>query len=202
MLGKTHLAVGTAVAMTVLQPDTIPKLILGLGASIIGAVISDIDVGSSQASREANKIIVISMLTVIAIMLMEYFGHIGIVNVIQNNSDWMRLLSGFAVFIVVCIFGKMQPHRSFMHSLLALVILSMLVAVILPVAAPYFALAFATHLITDVFNLKKVRLLYPLPGGVSFKMFHARGIANGILFVIGSVVTAVSVCMCVWNIMH
>ena len=202
MLGKTHLAVGTAVTLTVLQPDTVPKLIIGLGASIIGAVISDIDVGSSQASKEANKIIAISILTVIAIILMESFGHMGVIKVIQNNSNWTRLFIGMAGFIVVCIFGKMQPHRSFMHSILALAILSVLVVLILPVAVPYFALAFVTHLITDLFNFKKVRLLYPLPGGVCFKMFHARGIANGILFTIGSVVTALSACMCVWNIIH
>jgi inner membrane protein len=74
-----------------------------------------------------------------------------------------------------------------MHSFLALVILSALIGVILPTAMPYFAVAFLSHLFTDLFNYKKVRLLYPLQGGVSFHMFHAKGMANSILFLAGSV---------------
>ena len=202
MLGKTHLAVGTGVTITILQPDSFPKLMIGLGAAIIGAVISDIDVGSSRASKEANKIIAISLVTLIAIVMLAANGHTGVETVIHNSTNAMRILIGIVGFVVVCIVGKMQPHRSFMHSLLALVILSVLTACILPMAVPYFALAFATHLVTDIFNFKKVRLLYPLPGGVCLKLFHARGIANAVLFVIGSVVTVCSVCICLWNIVH
>ena len=51
MLGKTHLVVGTAVTMTVMQPQSFSELLIGLGTSVIGAVISDIDVGTSKSSK-------------------------------------------------------------------------------------------------------------------------------------------------------
>lgn len=44
-------------ALAVLQPQTVPVLVTGAGAAAIGSLISDIDVGTSQAHRDADKII-------------------------------------------------------------------------------------------------------------------------------------------------
>ena len=115
MLGKTHLVVGTAVTMTVMQPQSFSELLIGLGTSVIGAVISDIDVGTSKSSKAANRIIAISLVTVAIVLLLECFGHIGVLKLLQKNSSLMRAVIGALCFIGVCIFGKMQPHRSFMH---------------------------------------------------------------------------------------
>ena len=57
MLGRTHFFIGTAAALAVLQPQTVPALVAGAGAAAIGGLISDIDVGTSQAHRDADKII-------------------------------------------------------------------------------------------------------------------------------------------------
>lgn len=47
MLGRTHFFIGTAAALAVLQPQTVPALVTGAGAAAIGSLISDIDVGTS-----------------------------------------------------------------------------------------------------------------------------------------------------------
>ena len=57
MLGKTHMAVGTAAGLLIMQPQNITELILGTGAAMIGSVISDIDIGTSDSHKEADKII-------------------------------------------------------------------------------------------------------------------------------------------------
>ena len=57
----------------------------------------------------------------------------------------------------------------------------------------YFAVGFLSHLAIDVFNKKKVRLLYPLKSGVAFEVFHAHGLANRILFILGSIVTVLEI---------
>lgn len=44
MLGRTHFFIGTAAALAVLQPQTVPALVAGAGAAAIGGLISDIDV--------------------------------------------------------------------------------------------------------------------------------------------------------------
>ena len=50
MLGRTHFFIGTAAALAVLQPQTVPVLVTGAGAAAIGSLISDIDVGTSYGN--------------------------------------------------------------------------------------------------------------------------------------------------------
>lgn len=202
MLGKTHLAVGTAVTMAVLKPDTLPELLIGVGAAGVGAVISDIDVDTSGSGRAADRIIAIAVAAVAMVAAMEYFWKVGVWDILQRNSSWTRIILGSLAFIGVCAFGKAQPHRSFMHSFLGLGILSVIMGAILPMAVPYFAVAFLTHLATDMFNYKRVQLFYPLSGGVGLRLFHADGAVNGILFVLGTAAAAAEIGYCVWNIIH
>ena len=74
MLGKTHMAVGVAASLLLLQPRTLPELILGAGAAAVGSVISDIDCGTSESSRRADQIIFVSETIVIGIAAVEHTG--------------------------------------------------------------------------------------------------------------------------------
>lgn len=199
MLGKTHWAIGTAAALAIVQPVTIPQLIIGVSASAVGALISDIDVDTSISSRSVNKVAGIYMLVIFIAVVVECLFHIGIVSLIQKNSTWMRIATGIAVFMSVCAFGKMQPHRSFMHSFLALLLLSCSVVLIFPPAMPYFSIAFLSHIMADLLNYKKVRLFYPLQKGVSFKICYAKGFVNSALFVVGVVAIIVEI---IWMQFH
>ncbi len=190
MLGKTHMAVGIAAAMAIVDPKSLPELVVGLSAAGVGAVISDIDVGTAEAHRDANVIIILAMAAVAVAAGIEKVFHIGIVQRIMTNSNAARIVMGCVVFLVICAVGKQMPHRSMMHSFLVLGILTVCVYVAIPMAVPYFTIAFASHLFTDIFNFKKVRLLYPLPGGICLKLFHADGAANALLFTLGCVAAA------------
>ena len=86
-----------------------------------------------------------------------------------------------------------------MHSILALGLLSGIIAVIYLPAVKYFSIGFLSHLVLDMFNYKKVRLLYPMKKGVCFRMFHARGMANDIAFITGIIVAVVEVAMAIWQ---
>ena len=83
-----------------------------------------------------------------------------------------------------------MPHRSFMHSFTALAALDAALCLIYPSIAVYFTIGFLSHLATDIFNKKKVRLLYPMKGGVCLNLFHAYGTANTVFFIAGCAVTA------------
>lgn len=187
MLGKTHMAIGVAAAMAAVQPESLPELVAGLSAAAVGAVISDIDVGTAEAHRDADIVTMLAVAAVGAAALAEKMFHIGIVQRIMENSSTARIALGCVVFLVVCAVGKQSPHRSMMHSVLILGVLTACVHVAVPMAAPYFAVAFASHLFTDIFNYKAVRLLYPLPGGLCLRLFHATGAANALLFPVGCV---------------
>ena len=150
MLGRTHFFIGTAAALAVLQPQTVPALVAGAGAAAIGGLISDIDVGTSQAHRDADKIIT-------ATILAEYKLNLGIYRRLTSDSSVLRLLTGTAAFLLICAYGKQQPHRSFMHSFAALALLTACVDIIYPDASAYFAVGFLSHLVLDFFNRKPER---------------------------------------------
>lgn len=185
--------VGIAASVAVTQPATITEMILAVGAGALGALISDIDVGTSGSHRDADKITMLSVRVVLAVIALDYFFHTGIINRIIRGNGYGRVIAGILVFIGICAFGKEQPHRSFMHSLLALVLLCIALYLVWEKAVIYFAVGFLSHLATDIFNKKKVRILYPLKGGVSLGMFHASGIANNIIFAVGSAVVALEI---------
>lgn len=46
-MGKIHMAVGIAAILAVMQPECLLEFVLAAGGGTLGAVISDIDVGSS-----------------------------------------------------------------------------------------------------------------------------------------------------------
>lgn len=198
MLGKTHMAVGIAATLAVTQPSGISELVLAVGAGALGALISDIDVGTSNSHRDADKITALSVVVVLAVFALDYFCNTQIIERIIGSSGYLRIIAGLLLFIGICAFGKEQPHRSFMHSFLALILLSFALGLIWEKTVIYFAVGFLSHLATDIFNKKKVRLLYPLKGGVSLGLFHAYGLANDIFFVVGSIVAIIEVIICIF----
>ena len=56
MLGKTHMAVGIAATLAILPPQNMRQLILEAGAGAVGALISDIDVGTSGSHQDSDKL--------------------------------------------------------------------------------------------------------------------------------------------------
>ena len=198
MLGKTHMAVGIAATLAITQPSGVSELVLAVGAGSLGALISDIDVGTSNSHRDADKITALSVVVVLAVFAMDYFCNTQIIERIIGSSRYLRIIAVLLLFIGICAFGKEQPHRSFMHSFLALILLSFALGLIWEKAVIYFAVGFLSHLATDIFNKKKVRLLYPMKGGVSLGLFHAYGLANDIFFAIGSIVAIIEVIICIF----
>lgn len=200
LLGKTHLAVGVAASLLFTQPKSLQELVLAVGIGGIGSLIPDIDVETSGSHKYINKIIIFAVLASVGIFVAEKLWNIGIVAQILSDSNYIKIAIGAILFILVCAFGKRQPHRSFMHSILALVILSISVGLIWIDLVPCFAIGFISHLLTDIFNYKRVRLFYPFKGGIALKLFHAHGLANSIFLLVGSVLTIFQVVFFTYNI--
>ncbi len=160
MLGKTHMVVGTATALCILQPKNLTELVVGTGIAAIGGLISDIDVGTSESHKEADKVITITSIVLILMALADHYLKTGLYAKILANERWLPTLLGGGIFMGTCAIGMKMPHRSFMHSALALLILSTAVSIILPAAMPYFAIAFISHIAIDTLNRKKVRIFY------------------------------------------
>ncbi len=100
-----------------LQPQTVPVLVTGAGAAAIGGLISDIDVGTSQAHRDADKIITATVAVAVLTILAEYKLNLGIYRRLTSDSSVLRLLTGTAAFLLICAYGNSSRTSSFMHSL-------------------------------------------------------------------------------------
>lgn len=200
MLGKTHMMVGIAATLAVTRPDTVSGIVTAAGVGAVGSLISDIDVGTSSSHKDANKVILLTLIVTALAVIADCAGHLGLIQKIMSNSGIARVIIGCFVFVGTCAFGKEQPHRSFMHSLLALLILSFAIGLIYLPIVPYFVIGFLSHIATDVFNRRKVRLLYPLKGGVSLNLFRANGIANSLFLAAGCIVTTVELILLLINI--
>ncbi len=199
MTGKTHLAIGTAAALLFGQPENIREVVLCIGTASVGSVISDIDVSTSEVRLDVNKVIGITLLAVLATAFMEYQWKLGITASFMRNSSLVRLMLGMAAFLGVCVFGKSRPHRSFMHSLPAVGILSFILYIIYPVLVPYFVISMLSHIAADIFNYKNVRLIYPLRWGISLDLCRADGWISKVLCGVGSFLTFIYLGVFLWK---
>ena len=87
-------------------------LVAGAGAAAIGGMISDIDSGTSQAHKEADKIMTAAIAITAVIIFADCKFHVGIYERLMRNSSIARLLIGAMAFIIICTYGSGQPHRS------------------------------------------------------------------------------------------
>lgn len=186
MTGKTHLTVGTAVAIAAAHPHSLTTLCLCAAAGAVGSVVSDVDVDSSQSHKGLVRLCAVLAATILALAGAEQLWQVGLVARLQAQTSLMRAVPGGLLFLLVCWYGMHQPHRSFMHSALALAILTALAYTIAPVFALPFGAGMASHIVLDLLNRKHVHLLYPLRKGWSLDLCSADGWVNHWLFLGGA----------------
>ncbi len=187
MLGRTHFFIGISAALAVMQPSSMSTLVAGAGAAAIGGMISDIDSGTSQAHKEADKIMTAAIAVTSVVIFADCKLHVGIYERLMRNSSIARLLTGAMAFIIICTYGSGQPHRSFMHSFLSMFMLTACVNVIYPDAAPYFAIAYASHLALDMLNYRRLRLIWPMKKGFALRLCSSQGLINRLLLSAGMI---------------
>ena len=186
MLGKTHFPVGMAAGIAICRPQTMPMLIAGAGLAAFGGTICDIDVETSDAHEQVDRMLVVAVIMVAAVVVMDFIFRVGIYRRLMANSNIARVIIGSLAFLMICAFGKEQPHRSFMHSFLALAMLSICVYIIFPDMTPYFMVGFMSHMFIDVFNRKREKFFWPVGKGFCLHWCSANGIVNKILFYVST----------------
>ncbi|MDE6087654.1 MAG: metal-dependent hydrolase [Oscillospiraceae bacterium] len=187
------MAVGVAATLAVTHPNTITSILMAVSMGAVGALISDLDVDSSIANKKANQIFPLLLVIVVLAVIIDLVFQVGLWQKIWNNSNLLKILGGTAAFVSICLFGKNQPHRSFMHSFLALATLDISLSLIYLPLVQYFTVGFLSHLAIDLLNKKKLKLLYPKKDGFSLKLCSSSGIVNRILFVTCSILSGLEV---------
>lgn len=201
MLGKTHMIIGVASSLAITVPKTAPEFLLAIGLGAAGGVLSDIDVETSNVHRKMGKAVLLTIAAAVIILGLDIFLKTGIVHKITENSSISQIAAGCLIFIMVCAFGKEQPHRSFMHSFLALILLDFGLCLIWLKLVSYFTVGFLSHLVLDILNKKKLQLLYPLEGGFCMRLFSSDGLANQIFYIAGCIAAGVEMILFILRIL-
>lgn len=187
MTSKTHIATGLATMTALIRPDSTKLLLICLASTTIGSIISDTDLTTSELHKDIDKIITISAISIALCFLADYFFNLGIYSFILNQTNLTHTLVGIVILLLLCLFGMHTAHRSFMHSILGTLIFSATVYFILPTAALPFAIGMFSHIILDLFNLKKVQVFYPSKKRLGFKLCSSDGKVNNILCILSTI---------------
>lgn len=199
MTKRTHLVAGTAITLGLIRPTTILGLVMCLVTSSIGSLISDIDVSTSKSRGELYKIIIVSIISVLICIALEKNFNIGILEIIINQSSVQRILIGLLTLLGICCFGITTSHRTFMHSILGVISVSSAVFIILPKATLPFAISMLSHIFLDLFNTKRIQILYPLKKPrIALKFCKSNGLVSKILFHISMIILELEIFLFVW----
>ena len=125
MLRATHLSVGVATALAVLRPGNLSECLAVTGIAAVGSVISDIDADQSKVRREADLMLGIGAAVLATVMIAQTRFHVDLTKYLSGNQTLSERSVAAGVFIILCVIGRMTPHRSFMHSLAAGAIFTM-----------------------------------------------------------------------------
>ena len=110
MLRATHLSVGVAAALAVLQPDNLFECLAVTGIAAVGSVISDIDADQSKVRREADLMLGIGAAVLAAVMIAQTRFHVDLTKYLSGNQTLSERSVTAGVFIILCVIGKMTPH--------------------------------------------------------------------------------------------
>lgn len=185
MLGKTHAVVGVTTGLLIMQPTNMTELVAGTAGALVGSVISDIDVGTSGSHRDANKMIAVMVSAVVAAGVADHIWNIGIYSRMIQHASLVRIWLTVQTFLTICAIGMKSRHRSFMHSFLAMGLLTACLWMLFPMIAGYFAVGFATHLFLDFFNKKGERIFFPAKKYFGIRILSSTGLVNDVLFGVG-----------------
>lgn len=193
MTGKTHFAVGEAATLLLLQPATPKDLILYMGVASVGSLICDVDSTTSKSHKALTTLSITAVLALGVTVALELEYQVGIWAMLRRQTDLFHIVTCLALMLVVCNYGMHQPHRSFMHSFLALGLLSLLVWQAFPPLLYPFLISMSSHMAIDLLNRKGLVLFFPFPASYCFKLCPASGQVNDMLYTCASIAMGVGV---------
>ena len=198
-MSKTHLTVGIATALAVCRPTSIGGIYAAVIGGATGGILCDIECRSRKGMRDALVGRIIAAVLSLALLIADYTMNAGICEHILQQDKYTIML-GSGILLITCIIGRRSSHRTFTHSLLYVMLISLGIYIITPMIGIPCLYGGISHLIIDTFNKKEVPWFYPfVKKGICFRLCYASKTANtvimwvGLVFCIGLLVWRISV---------
>ena len=204
MLGKAHITIGMASALTVMMPESMPAALPVITGAAAGCLICDIDCDSPREKSDTSRYRLLAVIIVVIALLADRAYGLGLIRAgsgasLQGGelplSMWqtaaqngaVMVCAGIAVFALTLTFANISSHRGFSHSLLAMALEAGSLYLVFPQTVPAFVIAFASHLLLDLTNKKPVRILYPVKKGFCLGLYYADRLADKVCAAIGGI---------------
>lgn len=192
MMGRTHFAVGMAaslaVSLQVMQPQNVSDCLIALAGGAVGGVLADADTIDNDYNHDALIGQLLGFAVLVMVMAIDYFMKLGVCEYVIHNNTNTSIIAGIA-FIILYIIGVASEHRSFTHSLLAMLLFSFCFGLVVQRLGFFVLVGYASHLLLDLLNKKDVPLLYPRKKGICFKVCYANKTANTVFMFAGFITT-------------
>jgi inner membrane protein len=188
MMSKTHIAVGIAASLAVLQPQTVSACIPVVLGGAVGGLLSDVDVRANAHSRDASQGRAIDAVLAVVLLVADWAtkGELTSYSLAHLGS---QQVAGVLAFLGLSVAGALSAHRSFKHSLLGLVLFTGALWLVCAPIIPAFVVGFISHVVLNVLNKTPVRILFPVRRGFCLGLCRADGAANEALLVAGILAT-------------
>ena len=190
MLGKTHVAVGVATSLAIIQPASSVGLLSSVAGGALGGWICDIDCKEVSVDEGAAQGFLLTSLVVGLSLFLDYKLDNGVCDYVLSHWGLTALIS-VVLFVIACIYGFSSSHRTFMHSIIALLLLPRLVSVFCLPLAKAFSVGYLSHIILDLFNKRGLQLFFPLKARICFNACDSNGRANDILWGFAGIISMV-----------
>ena len=192
MTGRTHLAVGAATAMLAAGPAVgLTGLAVAAAGGAAGAVLPDLDVRDTAHPWRERLTRAGAAALLVGALAFDVANGASLAREAMARGVGMLAL-GAVGFVSLACAARLSAHRSFSHSLLALVGFAAATYLVCPPLAPSVALGFATHLALDALTYRGLRLFWPLPHGFAARLCKTGGVADACCLV-GALLTCVFV---------
>lgn len=163
MTGKTHMAIGIAIGLSLCADKPVDQQLLIVGASAIGSLLPDLDHPKAKLNQKIlifkNKLFsTFFYLSISGILLYFFF----------DKGDSIFLLTALTVF-----FTGISSHRGFTHSILGFLLVSNIARLITLkynldfIIYKSFTLGFLSHLLADFLTPNGIQLFYPIGKNVA-----------------------------------
>lgn len=182
---KAHVAFGNAVALSVLRPTTIEGLLITVGVSTLSSVLPDVDLKNSDIDKIFDKLMIVVCTFFITCFGLDKIFNLGLVEIVKNYNALPKYLVSIVLFIVLSFVSSKTPHRSFTHSIMGVIIFSLIVKfgfdnnVLFP-----FIIGMISHVFLDIFNMTGLELFYPIQNRKCLKLIDANGFGNRLILFI------------------
>lgn len=186
---KTHVMCANMVSLFFMRPDNISDLLITCGVATIGGLVPDVDLKDSTSDKLFDRLMTSLITIVVMSFFVKYFFDIDLYCKLKECS-YINYLISICLFIVMAFFGSKSSHRSFTHSILGLIVYSLILSYGFDgnVIIPYFV-SHLSHIILDLFNKKGVALFYPSKFRLCFKLCDSNGKVNKFLFILFSIMS-------------